>query len=92
MDFDKLKAKIRSDIEDIIRENINEELNSMSERIGSVSENYGEADEPVVKKDFNGGSVRVDVNVPVDNAPEFLVDIDKEIRHRYGNWSDMRID
>lgn len=92
-DLDRLRVAIRNDLLSLIRKDSAAVINQVASDVGSMSESLGASEEHKVLRTEKGAILEMDVEVPTENAPEFLIQADKTIRgaFRFGKWSDMKV-
>lgn len=92
-DLDRLRVAIRNDLLALIKKDSVTITNQVAADAGLISESLGASEEHKISKTDKGAILKMDVEVPVENAAEFLTQIDEAIRgtFRFNKWSDMKV-
>ena len=92
-DLDRLKVAIRNDVMSLIKKDASNAINEVAAKLDSIMGSTGAIGETKTTKTDKGAAIEVNVEVPVDNAVEFISKVDNVIKDtfRFGRWSDMSV-
>lgn len=93
-DTDRLRVAVRHDVTKLIKNDMQKIVDQIETKINNVIENTDASGGIKTTRTDKGINVKGVINVPVDNAPEFVVNIDNSIKgsFKFGKWSDMKVD